>query len=63
MTGEEVAGQEGATLVQIGAVQRTSANSPHLGQIVVNGLIEAQEVQAAGSTRTTTSFIASRWRR
>jgi hypothetical protein len=48
VTGEEVAGQEGATLVRIGAVPRTSANSPHLGEIVVTGRIQTQVVQADG---------------
>lgn len=46
VTGEEVAGREGEVLVHIGAVKRTSAKSPHLGQITVNGLIEATEMHA-----------------
>lgn len=50
--GEEVAGQQPAVLVQIGSMKRTSADSPHLGQILVSGLIQAgalqaEEVQAA----------------
>lgn len=46
VTSEDVAGQEGATLVRIGAVPRTSANSPHVGQIAVNGVVQAQAVEA-----------------
>jgi hypothetical protein len=46
VTSEDVAGQEGAVLVRVGAVPRTSADSPHVGQITVNGVIQAQAVQA-----------------
>lgn len=46
VTGEEIAGQEGAMLVHIGAVKRTAADSPHLGQITVNGLVQANEIHA-----------------
>jgi len=44
--GEEVAGQPPVPLVQIGAMKRTSADSPHLGQILVSGLIQADAMQA-----------------
>lgn len=54
VTGEEIGGKEGEVLVHISAVKRTSAESPHLGQILVNGLVQvdglvrAKEVQAEG---------------
>jgi hypothetical protein len=44
--GEDTAGQPPKVLVQIGAMQRTSAKSPHVGQIVVEGLIHAQGIEA-----------------
>jgi hypothetical protein len=46
--GEESAGRPPVPLVQIGAVPRASAESPHLGQIVVSGVVKAQGVQAEG---------------
>jgi hypothetical protein len=46
--GDGGAGQQPVPLVQIGARKRTSADSPHLGQILVNGLIQAQAVRADG---------------
>ncbi|MEX2093408.1 MAG: hypothetical protein WD971_12060 [Pirellulales bacterium] len=55
--GDEGADQQPVPLVQIGAVKRTSADSPHVGQILVNGLIQAQGVRAdaiqADSIQTT----------
>lgn len=44
--GEETAGQPAKVLVQIGARKRTSAKSPHVGQIVVDGMIHAQGIEA-----------------
>jgi len=46
VTGEEVAGQEGATLVHISAASRSPANPLQVGQVLVNGLIQAQAIQA-----------------
>lgn len=46
--GEGSASQPPVPLVQIGAVKRTSAESPHLGQILVNGVVQSQAVQAEG---------------
>ena len=46
--GDEGADQQPVPLVQIGAVKRTSADSPHLGQILVNGLVQAQGVRSEG---------------
>lgn len=46
--GDEGAGQQPVPLVQIGSVKRTSADSPHLGQILVNGLVQAQGVRSDG---------------
>jgi hypothetical protein len=37
--GEDSAGQPGIPLVEIGSMERTSAQSPHVGKIAVNGLI------------------------
>jgi len=55
--GDEGADQQPVPLVQIGAVKRTSADSPHVGQILVNGLVQAQGVRAdaiqADSIQTT----------
>jgi hypothetical protein len=44
--GEDGPNQPPVPLVQIGAVKRTSADSPHLGQVLVNGLIQTQALQA-----------------
>ncbi len=46
--GEESAGEAARPLVQIGSVKRTSAQSPHIGQIVVDGVIQAQAIEAQG---------------
>jgi hypothetical protein len=46
VTGEEIGGKEGEMLVHISAVKRTSANSPHLGQITVKGFVQANEMHA-----------------
>lgn len=45
---EESAGRPSTPLVQIGSIKRTSADSPHLGQILVDGLIQGQIVNAKG---------------
>jgi len=44
--GESSAGQPAVPLVQIGGRKRTSADSPHLGEIIVNGLVHAFGVEA-----------------
>jgi hypothetical protein len=46
VTGEGVAGREGEVLVHMGAVGRTSADAPLVGQITVNGFIQATEMHA-----------------
>ncbi len=46
--GEDGPNQPPVVLVQIGSVKRTSADSPHLGHIIVDGLVQAKEVQAEG---------------
>ena len=46
VTGEEIGGKEGEVLVHISAMKRTSAESPHLGQILVNGFVQANEIHA-----------------
>lgn len=46
VTGEGGAGREGEVLVHMGAVGRTSADSPLVGQIRVNGFIQATEMHA-----------------
>jgi hypothetical protein len=52
--GDEGADQQPVPLVQIGAVKRTSADAPHLGQILVNGqilvdgLVQAQGIRSQG---------------
>jgi hypothetical protein len=46
VTGEGGAGREGEVLVHMGAVGRTSADSPLVGQITVNGFIQATEMHA-----------------
>jgi len=59
--GEDGPNQPPVALVQIGAVKRTSADSPHLGQVVVNGVIHAQGIQAeaaqAGSVNADNYFF------
>jgi hypothetical protein len=44
--GDDSAGMPPVPLVQIGAVERKSADAPHVGQIVVSGQIVADAVQA-----------------
>jgi len=44
--GEDRPGQPPVPLVQIGAMQRSNGGAPHLGQIVINGQLVAQGVQA-----------------
>jgi hypothetical protein len=46
VTGEGGAGREGEVLVHMGSVKRTSADSPLVGQITVNGFIQASEIHA-----------------
>src|SRR5262245_53767884 len=45
--GDESPGHAPTPLVRIGGMPRDSADSPHLGQIVVDGMIQAQVVTAA----------------
>jgi hypothetical protein len=44
--GDDSAGMPPVPLVQIGAVERKSADAPHVGQIVVSGQVVADAVQA-----------------
>jgi hypothetical protein len=44
--GEDGAGRAPVPLVQIGGIKRTSADQPHLGQVIVNGVVQAQGIQA-----------------
>jgi len=44
--GDDSAGMPPVPLVQIGALQRKSADAPHVGQIVVSGQVVADAVQA-----------------
>lgn len=46
--GEDGPGQPPVPLVEIGGIKRDSADQPHLGQIVVNGLIQSNEMHAGG---------------
>ncbi len=46
VNGESRVGQPPVTLVHIGAIERKSPDAPHVGQILVNGQIAAQAIQA-----------------
>lgn len=46
--GEDGPGQPPVPLVQIGSVKRDSADQPHLGQLIVNGVVQANEMHAMG---------------
>lgn len=46
--GEDGPGQPPVPLVQIGGIKRSSADQPHLGQVIVNGLVQANEMHAGG---------------
>ena len=48
VSSEDGAGQESVPLVRIGAVPRTSANSPHVGEISIKGQLAAEVIQAEG---------------
>ena len=44
--GEEGVNRTPVPLVQIGAMQRSSGDAPHIGQVLINGQLIAQGVQA-----------------
>lgn len=46
--GEDGAGQPPVPLVEISGIKRDSAAQPHLAQVIVNGLVQANEVHAGG---------------
>jgi hypothetical protein len=43
--GEEGAGRQPVPLVQIGAMQRSSGDAPHIGQLLINGQLVADGVR------------------
>jgi hypothetical protein len=46
--GEDGPGQPRVPLVEISGIKRDSADQPHLGQLIVNGLVQANEMHAGG---------------